>query len=106
MTAAIGLALCLLGAFGSCEGCCSGPSLERAKQWVNAEVPRGSSELDVKRFCQKHDFNYSQGNEREAWARLERRCLLFIPEDIVARFLYDDVGQVRSTEVSADNLFP
>ena len=99
-------ALCLLCVIGLCGGCCTGPDLESARGWVHTEVPTGSSELDVQRFCQRHRFNYRQGNQGEGWARLEHHCLLVVPEDIVARIVYDEAGRVQSTEVKIDNMLP
>jgi hypothetical protein len=95
--------LCLIYVLCLCGGCCTGASLERTRQLVHAEVPIGSSESDVKRFCEQHQFEYEQANPGEGWARLERRGCL---EDIVARILYDEAGRVKSTEVNIENVLP
>jgi hypothetical protein len=81
-----------------------GPRLESVRQWVQAELPTGSSKSDVKNFCKRHRFNYRSGNQDEGWARLEGYCLL--DDDIVARIVYDDTGRVQSTQVNIDNMLP
>lgn len=96
--------LILSFALASCVGCCTRPGEEQIRQWAKNEIPPGSSEEDVRRFCQVHGFQYHPGNPGEGWA-LSPGCGL-VPEHVDTFVKYDESGRVETTETHLVNMLP
>ena len=102
-TSAKGPLLILACMLSSCVGCCSRPGLEQVRAWVKSDIPPGSSEEDVRRFCQAHRLEYAPGNPGEAWANAPG-CLL--ADDINVYIKYDDARRVERAAVELFNTLP
>lgn len=93
----IGIVLGL--AFGL-TGCCApfGPTTGQVKAWVAADLPAGSSEARVQRFCASHGFDYSSGPD---WGNAHRGgggCGPTPPE-VWMQIRYDDARRVTGIDV-------
>jgi hypothetical protein len=88
-------------------GCCApfGPTAREVKSWVAADLPAGSSEHRVERFCASHGFDYSSGRD---WGNAHRRgggCGP-TPPMVWMQVRYDDARRVTGIDVYSGWLEP
>lgn len=88
-------------------GCCApvSPTLKEVKTWVSTDLPPGSSEAQVQRFCVAHDFAYSSGPD---WGNAARRvggCESLRPV-VWMQIAYDKGRSVKSINVYGGSMLP
>jgi hypothetical protein len=81
-------------------GCCApfGPTTEQVKRWVSSDLPAGSSETRVQRFCEAHGFEYSSGRD---WGNAHRRAggCGATPPVVWMQIRYDEARRVTAIDV-------
>lgn len=88
-------------------GCCApvSPTTEQVKAWVAMDLPAGSSESQVQRFCAAHGFDYSSGPD---WGNAHRKaggCEATRPV-VWMEIAYDNERRVKSIDVYGGSMEP
>ena len=82
------------------------PTVEQTEEWIAQELPPGSSEQDVQRFCERHGFGYATltttlaRGQRRAGGCESTRPMTFV--DVT----YDDARRVKKVRAWGASLMP